>query len=88
MYLLRELRCTKWVNMNGLGLLPEYRGAGGNVLPHTEMTKTVKAFGFEHVDVAQVGDENTKSLAENEALGVRWYERHRIFEKALEAKVY
>jgi hypothetical protein len=87
-YILRELRRTKWVNMNGLGLLPEYRGVGGNVLLYTEMTKTVKEFGFEHVDVVQVGEENTKSLAENEALGVRWYKRHRVFERALEPKVY
>jgi len=88
LYILRELRRTKWVNMNGLGLLPEYRGVGGNVLLYTEMTKTVKAFGFEHVDVVQVGEENAKSLAENEALGVRWYKRHRVFERALEPKVY
>jgi hypothetical protein len=87
-YILRELRRTKWVNMNGLGLLPEYRGVGGNVLLYTEMTKTVKEFGFEHVDVVQVGEENTKSLAENKALGVRWYKRHRVFERALEPKVY
>lgn len=88
LYVLLELRRTKWVNMNGLGLLPGYRGVGGNVLLYTEMTKTVKEFGFEHVDVVQVGEENTKSLAENEALGVSWYKRHRVYHRVLEPRVW
>jgi hypothetical protein len=81
--ILREFKRTKWVNVNGLGLLPAYRGVGGNVLLYTEMTQTVKEFGFEHVDVVQVGEENSKSMAENQALGVRWYKRHRTYVKAI-----
>ena len=88
LYLLWELRRTKWVNMNGLGLLPGYRGVGGNVLLYTEMTKTVKEFGFEHVESVQVGEENSKSLEENEIFGVQWYKRHRVFERALEARAF
>ncbi len=85
--ILRELRRTKWVNMNGLGLLPDYRGVGGNILLYTEMTKTVKEFGFEHVESVQVGEENSKSLEENQIFGVRWYKRHRVYQRALEPRV-
>jgi GNAT superfamily N-acetyltransferase len=78
-HLLREFSRTNWVNLNGLGLLAEHRGVGANAVLYTELAKSVHDFGFEHADVVQVEEGNTKSLADMAAIGVRWYKRHRIY---------
>ena len=56
LHILWELRRTKWVALNGAGILPEFQGRGGNALLYAEMEKTVKDFGFEHADLTQVAD--------------------------------
>ncbi len=81
LYLLWEYRRTEWVDVNGLGLLPEHRGVGANAILYTELAKTLKPFQFKHADIVQVGEENDKSLAEMETLGVKWYKRHRVYQQ-------
>jgi GNAT superfamily N-acetyltransferase len=83
-HVLREFKRTKWVNVNGLGLVPQHRGMGANVLLYTELAKTLRDHGFEHADIVQVGEENIKSLAEMQALGVSWYKTHRVYRQSLE----
>jgi len=83
-HLLREPKRTKWCNVNGLGLVPQHRGMGANVLLYTELAKTLRDHGFEHADIVQVGEENIKSLAEMQALGVSWYKTHRVYRRSLE----
>ncbi|UCC86029.1 MAG: hypothetical protein JSV81_14360 [Anaerolineales bacterium] len=82
-HLLREFKRTKWANLNGLGLLAGHRGVGANAVLYTELAKSVHEFGFAHSDVVQVEEQNTKSLGEMAAIGVRWYKRHRIYRRAL-----
>ena len=79
--LLLEYRRTEWVDINGLGLLPEHRGLGANAILYTELAKTLQQFKFKHADIVQVGEENSKSLAEMETLGVKWYKRHRLYQR-------
>lgn len=82
-YLLREFKRTKWVDVNGLGLVPQHRGMGANVLLYTELAKTLRDYHFEHADIVQVGEDNMKSLAEMQAIGVQWYKRHRVYQRRL-----
>ena len=82
-HLLWERRHATWVDVNGLGLLPEYQGLGGNVLLYTELSASVRAHGFRHVDVVMVDEHNSRSRADMEAIGVRWYKRHRCYRRAL-----
>ncbi|GAF76130.1 unnamed protein product, partial [marine sediment metagenome] len=82
-WLLTERRRTKWANVNGAGLLPEYQGLGANVLLYTEMSKTIKSYGFEYADLVQVNELNTASMADMEAVGVTWYKRHRAYKRDL-----
>ena len=78
-HLLREFKRTNWINLNGLGLVAEHRGVGANAVLYTELAKSVYDFDFEHADVVQIEELNTKSLGEMAALGVEWYKRHRIY---------
>jgi hypothetical protein len=54
--LLIELRRTKWVAVNGIGILSEFQGHGGNALMYSEMEKTVRGYNYEHVDMTQVAE--------------------------------
>ena len=82
-YILREFKRTKWANFNGLGLLPGHQGVGANAILYTELAKSVREFHFEHAETVQVEEQNLKSLAEQDALGVRWYKKHRIYRREL-----
>jgi ribosomal protein S18 acetylase RimI-like enzyme len=83
MHLLTERKRTKWVNINGVGVLPEYQGMGVNAILYTEIKKSVDQFDFEHVDVVQVGEDNFQSRSDMETMGIRWYKSHRSYERNL-----
>jgi GNAT superfamily N-acetyltransferase len=82
-HLLRDRRRTKHLDVNGVGLLPAYQGVGANVLLYSELAKTIKAFGYEHIDVVHVGEDNSRSRSDQEAIGVTWHKRHRTYRRVL-----
>ncbi|NLG27823.1 MAG: hypothetical protein GX557_07910 [Chloroflexi bacterium] len=82
-YLLRERRTTKHVDLNGVGLLPQYQGLGANALLYAELTRSLNAFGAEYADVVQVSEDNCKSFSDMETVGVRWHKVHRHYQRAL-----
>jgi len=80
---LRELKTTRWMLVNGVGLLPKYQGLGANAVLYTEMVKTLETRPVELCDVAYVAETNQKSMRDMEALGVKWYKRYRVYRKSL-----
>ena len=78
--LLLELKRTKWVNVNGAGIVEKYRGLGGTALLFSEMRKSVVEGGFEHADIVQVGVENEKMQREMRDLGIDFYKMHRLYQ--------
>lgn len=82
-HVLRDRQVTDWVNVNGLGLLPQYRGLGANALLYTELVDTIHAHGFKHIDIVQVNETNFNSRSDMETLGVQWYKRHRHYRLSL-----
>lgn len=82
--ILLELRRTDWVNINGAGMLDEYRGLGGTAILFSEMHKTISESGqFKHADLVQVGVENERMQRELRDLGVDFYKLHRVYRKIL-----
>jgi len=81
--ILLERRKNDWVNINGVGLLPEYQGLGGNAILYTAIDKSIKSFGFNHIDIVQVNETNFSSFHDMEAIGVQWYKRHRSYQRSL-----
>jgi len=82
--LLLELKRTDWVNINGMGMLEEYRGLGGTAILFSEMHKTVSESGrFKHAELVQIGVENDRMLRELRDLGVDFYKTHRVYRKSL-----
>jgi hypothetical protein len=82
--LLLELRRTDWINVNGMALLPEYRGSGGTAILYSEMFKSVSGNPrYKHVDIVQIGMENDNMQRELENFGIDFYKVHRTYTKEL-----
>jgi GNAT superfamily N-acetyltransferase len=78
--LLRELRTTDWININGAGMLAEYRGLGGTAILYSEMAKSVlENPRYRHAEVVQIGLENDAMQREMENFGIEFYKMHRIY---------
>ena len=76
---LREIKRTKWVSFNGVGILPEYQGRGGNYLMMSEMVKTAQSYNFEHGELTQIAETATQMRNDLGNLGVKPYKNHRIY---------
>ena len=82
--ILIELKRTKWINLNGAGLIEKYRGSGGTALLFAEMYKSVRASDhYQHIDVVQIGAENDKMQREIASMGIDFYKVHRMYRKTL-----
>lgn len=77
--LLLEMRRTKWVAINGAGILPEFQGRGGNALLYSEMEKTIKEAGFRHADLTQVAESAVQMRHDLETIGGVAYKNHRVY---------
>jgi hypothetical protein len=77
--MLIELKRTKWVALNGAGVLPEFQGRGGNALLYSEMEKTIHEFGFRHADLTQVAESAVQMRRDLENVGGVPYKNHRVF---------
>jgi hypothetical protein len=78
-----EIKRTKWVSLNGAGVLPEYQGAGGNALLYVEMEKTLHNFQFEHADLTQVAETAVQMRHDLENVGGKAYKNHRVYQKQI-----
>jgi hypothetical protein len=79
-HLLRDLRRTDWICLNGTGILPEYQGLGGNALMYSELTKTVKKdFRFVHAELTQVAETAVQMRRDLVNLGAKPYKNHRVY---------
>ena len=82
--ILREFKRTDWLNINGAGLLPEYRGSGGTAILYSELFKSVVETGqFKHAEVIQIGTENENMLRDLANFGVDSYKTHRTYVRDL-----
>ena len=82
--LLHGLRTTDWININGAGMIAEYRGLGGTAILYSELFKSVvENPRYRHVEVVQIGTENDKMQREMENFGVDFYKMHRMYKRVL-----
>lgn len=83
--LLREIKRTNWIDFNGIGIIPEAQGCGGNALFYDILIKTVHADQrFEHSEFTQVAETAVQMRKDLANLGVRFYKNHRVYQKELE----
>ena len=78
--MLLEFKRTKWISLNGAGILPEYQGLGGNALMYSEMVKTVNDYKFKHAELTQVAETAVQMRKDLINLGGRAYKNHRVYQ--------
>jgi hypothetical protein len=76
-----EMKRTKWVAVNGAGVLPEYHGRGGNALLYSEMQKTLQSLPFKDADLTQVAETTKMMRKDLENLGGIPYKNHRVYHR-------
>lgn len=80
---LLEVKRTKWVSLNGAGVLPEFQGRGGNALMYAEMEKTLNDYQFIHAELTQVAETTKQMRADLENVGGVAYKNHRVYHKQI-----
>jgi GNAT superfamily N-acetyltransferase len=82
--ILLEMKRTKTISGNGMGILPEFQGKGGNALLYYEMGKTVLGFNqFQHVEMTQVAETTRQMRADLKNLNGVEYKNHRVYCKVI-----
>ncbi len=83
--LLLEKRRTRWININGNAILPQYQGLGANAILYDEMVRTLlDSTHYDFADLVQVQESNFRMLGDlQKVMPLDAYKRHRIYQKAL-----
>jgi GNAT superfamily N-acetyltransferase len=80
--ILLELKRTNTVAVNGMGILPEFQGHGGNAILYSEMGNTLLGFKqFTHVEMTQVAETTGQMRADLKNLNGVEYKNHRVYRK-------
>lgn len=82
-HLLRAMKTSRRLDLNGVGILPHYQGSGAIAIMYAEMARTVKDHGYEFAELVQMEEKNEKIQAELKTLGAKFYKTHRIYVKEL-----
>jgi hypothetical protein len=82
--ILLELRRTNTVSVNGMGILPEFQGHGGNAILYSEMGHTLLGFKqFTHVEMTQVAETTEQMRADLKNLNGVEYKNHRVYRRKI-----
>ena len=81
--MLLEMRTAKWVAVNGIGILPEFQGMGGNALLYYEVIKTILENKFPHGALYQVAETAVNMRRDLENLGLTPYKNHRVYQRQI-----
>ena len=82
--ILLEIRRTNTVSVNGMGILPEHQGHGGNALLYYAMGKTLLEFSqFSHVEMTQVAETTEQMRADLKNLNGVEYKNNRVYKKQI-----
>ncbi len=81
--LMREMKRTEWISLNGVGVLPKYQGRGANALMYAEMEDTIQDFGFKHAEQTQMADTAVEVRRDMVNIGAEIYKVHRVFHRSI-----
>lgn len=81
--ILLEFRRTRYLIINGAGILPGYQKMGGNALLYYVLEQTCRQKDYLHADLTQVAETTELMLRDLTNLGAEVYKRHRVYEREL-----
>jgi hypothetical protein len=77
--LLRDLRRTPDLIINGAGILPKFQRLGGNALMYAAIEETARTRAFRDVDLVQIADTTSLMLSDIQTLGGTIWKVHRVY---------
>ena len=84
LHILHELRTTSCLNINGAGMIDEFRGSGGTAILFNELIKSTENSHYTHFEVVQVSAKNERMLQELSNLGITFHKKHRLYSRLIE----
>ncbi len=81
--LLRAMKGSDALILNGMGILSQYQRLGGNALLYSELTKTVAERSFRTAELVQISERTELMLRDIQTLGARVCKVHRLYERGL-----
>lgn len=85
--LLRAKSKLDQVDLNGVGLLPEYQGRGANILLYTEIEETLRKNHVQVGEFVQIDEQNFRSRSDMETIGINWSKKHRTYVLNLDEQI-
>ncbi len=83
LFLSHEKKNPVTLDINGVGLLPEFQGLGGNALLYAELDDVTNSTRIKKAEIVQVDERNLRSKSDMESMGVRFSKIHRTYYKKL-----
>ena len=80
--LLHALRTTRNAEVNGMGMIEEFRGSGGTAILMHESRKAVEK-RYTYCELEQIGTTNEKMLRELSNFGVIFHKKYRLYERSI-----
>lgn len=77
------LKRSKFISLNGLGILPRFHGRGGNALLYSEIQKTMKDNGYFDAEVTQMADTAVQVRKDLRTAGADEYKNHRVYKRRI-----
>jgi GNAT superfamily N-acetyltransferase len=81
--ILIDLKRTKFISLNGVGVLPEYQGRGGNTLLYDEMANLLMESRFVEGELTQMAETATQVRKDIITAGSIPWKNHRIYHKVI-----
>jgi hypothetical protein len=81
--ILRAARRSRVVGFGMVGLLPEHRGAGGNLALYAYLARRREDTRYEQAEFVQIVETNTRMMRNLEQFDIPWSKRHRVYRKDL-----
>jgi GNAT superfamily N-acetyltransferase len=79
LFLQSAIRRTDHIDINGLGILPQYQGRGANLMLYAEVERTLRSVGATYAEMVQVDERNFNSFSDSMTIGVHMNKRHRLY---------
>jgi hypothetical protein len=76
-------RTTKTVDINGAGMIEEYRGSGGTAILISELRKSGQDSRYTLGEVVQIGADNERMVRELTNVGITFHKKHSLYARLL-----
>jgi hypothetical protein len=83
-FLLKELRTTRLMDINGAGIIDEFRGSGGTAILFNEIVKSTLNSRYSRVEIVQVSAKNERMLQELSNIGIIFHKKHSLYSRLIE----